>query len=260
MGQFKERLLKAFTGAQPVSAAAAVPATPRKRPYEIPRQIPYEIALNGTAEEIDIALASSAQYVGDKFVTGAVGAFEQGRPEAWQKLLNMQNKDIACQNSIQSVLGKSGSEKIKAFLGHLSEKDRQLWLEHMMFDAIEHTLRADALESVKKIVAAGADIHADEELALRCAAEKGMSDVVKYLYEQGADFKTAIFERKLRYIGTGRLEVYQQYLTGGDDNATVMAQLLQQVKELTAIIEKRIPQVTAPAPETAVKKPDGPAA
>ena len=43
------------------------------------------------------------------------------------------------------------------------------------------------LSSVKYLIEMGADVHADDDYALRWAAEYGHLDVVRYLIERGAD-------------------------------------------------------------------------
>ena len=47
--------------------------------------------------------------------------------------------------------------------------------------------RSGDLERVKELVEQGANIHAWNDLALRCASENGDLEVVKFLVENGAD-------------------------------------------------------------------------
>ena len=56
-------------------------------------------------------------------------------------------------------------------------------LEEKLWDAC----RAGELAKVKRLVAAGVDIHARDDYALRGAAWNGHLDVIKYLIEVGAD-------------------------------------------------------------------------
>ncbi|WP_082402873.1 ankyrin repeat domain-containing protein [Achromobacter xylosoxidans] len=65
------------------------------------------------------------------------------------------------------------------------------------------------LEVVKFLVEQGADIHADDDLALRWAAEEGHLDIVKFLVEKGADIHARNEEPLERAAEEGYIEVVQ---------------------------------------------------
>lgn len=58
--------------------------------------------------------------------------------------------------------------------------------------AIRYSAINGYLEVVKYLIEHGADVHADNDFALRCSVEMGNLEVVKYLLEQGADVHAAI--------------------------------------------------------------------
>ena len=73
------------------------------------------------------------------------------------------------------------------------------------------------LEVVKYLVSQGADIHANNERALRRACEEGHLDVVKYLVEQGANIH-ADNEYALHWASRkGHLEVVKYLVSQGAD-------------------------------------------
>ena len=53
--------------------------------------------------------------------------------------------------------------------------------------ALRNAAKGGRYEIVKLLVEAGADVHAEDDFALREAAENGRFEIVKYLVEAGAD-------------------------------------------------------------------------
>ena len=73
------------------------------------------------------------------------------------------------------------------------------------------------LEVVKYLVENGADIQAEDNIALRLSAENGHLEVVKYLVEQGADIHSDD-DFALRWSAeNGRLEVVKYLVENGAD-------------------------------------------
>ncbi len=68
------------------------------------------------------------------------------------------------------------------------------------------------LKKVKRLVKAGADIHANSDLALRWASWRGHLEVVKYLVEQGADIH-AYESSALEWAAEGDYAEVVEYLT-----------------------------------------------
>ena len=71
------------------------------------------------------------------------------------------------------------------------------------------------LDIIKCLVENGADIHAWEDYALRCACSYGQLDMVKYLIEKGANIH-AYNDEALRYAtGNGYLEIVEYLIEKG---------------------------------------------
>jgi ankyrin repeat protein len=71
------------------------------------------------------------------------------------------------------------------------------------------------LIKVKHLIEQGADIHADNDWALRLSAANGHLEVVKYLVEHGADIHSYKYQA-LRYsAGNGHLEVIKYLIEQG---------------------------------------------
>ena len=75
--------------------------------------------------------------------------------------------------------------------------------------------KVDDINTFKYLVDNGANIHADEDCALRLYAENGQIEVVKYLIEQGADIHT-YNDYALRYASKyGYLDVVKYLVENG---------------------------------------------
>jgi len=73
------------------------------------------------------------------------------------------------------------------------------------------------IETWEWLVSIGADIHADNDLALRLASQKDYFDIVKYLVEQGADIH-AMSDLALRWASQyGHLDVVKFLVSKGAD-------------------------------------------
>ncbi len=68
------------------------------------------------------------------------------------------------------------------------------------------------LREVKRLVKAGADIHVEDDYALRWASNNGHLEVVKYLVGQGADIH-ADNDRALRWAAEEAHTEIVEYLT-----------------------------------------------
>ena len=74
-------------------------------------------------------------------------------------------------------------------------------------DKLISASREGVLSLVKQLVSKGADIHVDNDWALRCASHNGQLEVVKYLVEAGANIH-AYNDYALRWASeNGHLEV-----------------------------------------------------
>ena len=73
------------------------------------------------------------------------------------------------------------------------------------------------VETIKMLIEAGAEVHADDDCALRHSANNGHLEVVKYLIEKGADIH-ANNDSALRYSAyNGHLEVVKYLIEKGAD-------------------------------------------
>jgi|SRR3989304_3524011 len=239
----------------------------------------YEIGLSGTKEEFDVALNKpikekvfSYHYNEvNKFlplIKGADKGFDEGRPENLRRIIDVivkQEEVNGYHSGIITLCGKN-AEQIKKRLETLTESARILVLNACLQYVLDVESRIgepkdkinNRLASAKALVEAGADIHDDNEKALRAAVNRGYLDVVKYLYEKGADFKEAIYAAEFEGRGaTEKLKICQKHLTGIDPDANpktteLLTQLRQQVKDLTERVARLTPQPAAkpgnPAP------------
>jgi len=73
------------------------------------------------------------------------------------------------------------------------------------------------LEVVKVLLENGADVHAEEDLALQGASERGHLEVVKVLLENGADVHAYNDSAIRRALENGHLEVVKILLEAGAD-------------------------------------------
>ena len=92
------------------------------------------------------------------------------------------------------------------------------------------------LESIKDLVEQGANLHTENEEALRCAAEKGHLEVVKYLIDLHASEDGA-----LRWAAEyGQLEVVKYLLEHGADSDTLAEYFLNNLLMLYDLHIKKI--------------------
>jgi len=77
--------------------------------------------------------------------------------------------------------------------------------------------RGGHLEIVKELLAAGADVHAEDDAALRRAAHNGHLEIVKELLAAGADVHAEDDAALRRAAEYGRLEVVKELLSAGAD-------------------------------------------
>ncbi len=77
---------------------------------------------------------------------------------------------------------------------------------------LTHAIEKGDLKEVERLVKAGANIHAKENLALVLASIYGHLEVVKYLVEQGADIH-AENNLALRWAGCEKCTEIVEYLT-----------------------------------------------
>jgi ankyrin repeat protein len=102
-------------------------------------------------------------------------------------------------------------DNIKFFRPARNLGDREMSIDDKLIDAC----RRRNLSAVKACVEQGADIHADDDVALRWAADNGHLEIVKYLIEQGANIH-AMGDYALRYAAyEGRLEVVKYLIECG---------------------------------------------
>ena len=84
-------------------------------------------------------------------------------------------------------------------------------------EALKCAAKYDCLEMVKYLVERGADIHAEDDYALRWAAEKGHYEIVKYLVEKGADIH-ALEDYAFRWAAyKGHYEIVKYLIERGAD-------------------------------------------
>jgi ankyrin repeat protein len=84
-------------------------------------------------------------------------------------------------------------------------------------DLLFKLIEAGFLPGVKKALEMGADIHANDDYALRWASYSGHSDIVELLLKNGADIH-ADFDFALRYASdNGHLPVVELLLKNGAD-------------------------------------------
>lgn len=225
----------------------------------------YTIGLNGTPKEFS-SVWERAAYLFDKnkllsLISGADAAFEQGRPENWQHATGSpdnRNSPDGPHDAILITLCNVTAGQISKRLEKLAENDRREILDAALaFIAGQNPGKdiKDAAAATKNIIEAGANVHAGQEYALQMAAESANSDMVECLYKLGADFKKAILDAKIHgHAGRAeKLQTYQQYFTGDDPEispkiAKILAELRQEIKELTEARDRTLPSATAAKP------------
>lgn len=106
------------------------------------------------------------------------------------------------------------------------DKDRIIKIKEATWALID-SIRDNDLQGVKEAIENGANIHADDDFALRWAASKGYLPIVKYLVEHGADIH-AEDDYALRWaVGWGHLPVVEYLVEQGADIHTNDGQLLR---------------------------------
>ena len=104
--------------------------------------------------------------------------------------------------------------------------------------------KIDEVNTIKYLLKNGADIHADDDYALRSCVKKGYLKVVKYLIEQGADIHTRN-DSSLRFASEyGRLETVKYLVEQGanihanDDEALINAALSRNLDVVKYLVEQ----------------------
>lgn len=87
--------------------------------------------------------------------------------------------------------------------------------------------RVGNLEELRRLVQQGADLHAEDECALRLAASNGHFEVVKYLVEHGASPAAGINAAAM----SGQIEVVERLLKAGASIDAAMERGSETVKD-----------------------------
>ena len=105
-----------------------------------------------------------------------------------------------------------------------------------------HAATNGQLEIIKYLVEKGADIHFNNDYALRLASSYGKLDVIKYLVEQGADIYRNNNSTLRRASQSNQLEIIQYFLLDCEmeiNQKTKNWLIEKNKKEVLQLIEKR---------------------
>ena len=94
-------------------------------------------------------------------------------------------------------------------------KDNDKWRANMIILGKRYDLFN--VDTFEYLIECGANIHADDDYALKCSAENGHLDVVKYLIEKGTDVHADDDDALQLSAGNGHLDVVKYLIEKGAD-------------------------------------------
>lgn len=136
------------------------------------------------------------------------------------KFIIDKDRSIITTTLIDAAIENQNFPIFKLLIDNTNEEN-MYFIDDFLNETLARAARHGNLEMLKYLIEKkGADLHAEDEKALRVASQNGHLDVVKYLVERGADVH-AMFEGALRFAAArGQQHVVNYLLSkGADPNA-----------------------------------------